>query len=313
VIDFRYHLISIVAVLLALSIGIVMGSGVLGGPLLNDLQDRADRIRRINGELRAESESRLTRINELEAFMEEAEPYLVNGTLVGEEIVLFELPGVSSSVTEELRSSVGLADGNVVTQIEMTDKLELSDEIERDELALAISSISSSHDELRVEMARQLGARTAAAADQRDPGGPGPVTADERLEDLLEGLQDAGFLSIERTEGEDTVPGGAIFVIVGGMEDPFFEMGPMATALALELVDGGAVLAGETSDSRAEILVSMIDEGDAEQAIATSDGVDTTIGRIAAVLGLDLASEGEVGHYGIGPTASETIPDFPGG
>ena len=88
---------------MALSIGIVMGSGVLGGPLLDDLEKRADRIRDLNSELRAESADRLDRINQLEDFLEESEPYLLNGTLVGEEVVLFELPGVSTSVTEELQ------------------------------------------------------------------------------------------------------------------------------------------------------------------------------------------------------------------
>jgi hypothetical protein len=305
-IDFRYHLISIVAVLLALSIGIVMGSGVLGGPILDDLQDRADRIREINSELRAESELRLTRINELEDSLEEIEPYVLNGALVGEDVVLFELPGVSASIIEELRSSVGLADGSIVTHIEFTDKLELGDDIERDELALALASVSSRREDLRVELATHLGARSAAAADRSS------AAAEGRLDDLLAQLEDSEFLSVERTEDEETVPGGGLFMVVGGTEDPTVELGPMATELALRLVEGGAVMAGETSGSEAQMLISVIDDSDAERSIATSDGVDTTIGRVAAVLGLGLAAEGEVGHYGLGPTASETVPPFPG-
>jgi hypothetical protein len=312
VIDFRYHLISIVAVLLALSIGIVMGSGVLGGPLLDDLKDRADRIREINSDLRAESEARLSRINELEDFLEDSEPYVVNGALVGEEIVLFELPGVSGSVTEELRSSVGLADGNVVTQIELSDKLEMGDDIERDELALALASASSSRDELRVELASLLGSRAEAAADQRDPGGPNAAAAEERLDELLNELEDSDFLTVDRTEGEETVPGGAFFAVVGGTEDPAFEMAPMATELSLELADAGPVMVGETSLSEAQILVEVL-ESVSDEPIGTTGGIDTIIGRVAAVLGMDLASEGQVGNYGLGPTATEVIPPFPGG
>ena len=312
VIDFRYHLISIVAVLLALSIGIVMGSGVLGGPLLDDLKDRADRIRELNEDLRAESGSRLTRIKELEDFLEDSEPYLVNGALVGEEIVLFEFPGVSASVTEELRSSVGLADGSVVTQIEFTDKLEMEDDIERDELALALASASASREDLRVELASLVGLRSASATDQRDPGGPNSSTAEERLDELLNELEDSEFVSVDRTEGEETVPGGSLFMVVGGTEDPAFEMAPMATELSLELAEGGPVMVGETSDSEAEILIEVVDAS-VEAQIATTGGVDTIIGRVAAVLGMDLASEGQVGHYGLGPTATEVIPPFPGG
>ncbi|MEE2045447.1 copper transporter, partial [Nocardiopsis tropica] len=37
-IDFRYHLVSIVAVFLALTVGLVLGTTMLQDPLLNTLQ-----------------------------------------------------------------------------------------------------------------------------------------------------------------------------------------------------------------------------------------------------------------------------------
>ena len=110
-------------------------------------------------------------------------------------------------------------------------------------------------------MASLLGTRAAAAADQRDTGGPNADVADERLDELLNGLEDAEFLTVERTEGEETIPGGSLFVVVGGTEEPPYEMGPMASELARDLAEGGPVLAAETSDSQAEILVSIIDDG----------------------------------------------------
>jgi hypothetical protein len=311
VIDFRYHLISIVAVLLALSIGIVLGTGVLGGPLLDDLESRADRIRQLNEDLRTESAARATRISELEDFLDDAEPYLLNGTLVGEDVVLFELPGVSGSVTEGIRSSVGLADGNVATHIEFTDKVEMSDDIERDEMALAISSASASREQLRIEMASLVGTRSAAAADQRDPGGPGGRAAEDRLDELLASLEEAEFVAVDRTEGQETIPNGALFVVIGGVEDPVYEMGPMSSELAGDLSGGGPVVVGETFTSEAEILVSVIENGD-EAPISTAGGIDSTIGRVAGVLAMDLAAEGEFGNYGLGPTATDTIPPFPG-
>ncbi|MGH2754052.1 MAG: copper transporter [Actinomycetota bacterium] len=307
-IDFRYHLISIVAVLLALSIGIVMGSGVLGGPLLDDIQRRAARIREENGNLLQELTERSDHIEQLEEFITDSEPYLVDGSLVGEDVVLFELPDVTNAVVEELRSSVGLADGALVTHIEFTDKVEMTDDIERDELALALASVSASREDLRIEMASSLGARAATAAESRDPGGPASNAASSRLNSLVSGLEEADFLSVDRTEDVPTVPEDALFIVVGGSEDPGFEMNEMATELAVELVQGGTVLVGETSGSAAELIASIIDDGTAEESIATSDGIDTSIGRVAAVLGLDLAAEGEIGHYGLGPTAEEMIP-----
>ena len=81
-------------------------------------------------------------------------------------------------------------------------------------------------------------------------------------------------------------PGQSLFVVVGGTEEPPYEMGPMASELARDLAEGGPVLAAETSDSQAEILVSIIDDG-GDAPITTAEGVDTIIGRVAAVLALD--------------------------
>ncbi len=59
-INFRFHLVSIVAVFLALAVGVVMGYGVLGQPTVDTLQNRIDTVeanaesrRKDNDELRA--------------------------------------------------------------------------------------------------------------------------------------------------------------------------------------------------------------------------------------------------------------------
>ena len=41
-IDFRYHIVSIVAIFLALTIGIVVGTTALNGPVLDDLRGRVN-------------------------------------------------------------------------------------------------------------------------------------------------------------------------------------------------------------------------------------------------------------------------------
>ena len=61
-INFRFHLISLIAVFLALAVGVVMGYGVLGQPTVDTLQDRvndvearANSIKRDNAALRDEN------------------------------------------------------------------------------------------------------------------------------------------------------------------------------------------------------------------------------------------------------------------
>jgi Ca2+/Na+ antiporter len=45
VIDFRYHLVSIVAVFLALAVGVVLGSAALNGPVVAGLRKSVSTLR----------------------------------------------------------------------------------------------------------------------------------------------------------------------------------------------------------------------------------------------------------------------------
>src|SRR5699024_12868362 len=54
VIDFRYHLVSIIAVFLALTVGLVLGTTMLQDPLLNTLKSETADLRGTSEDLRAE-------------------------------------------------------------------------------------------------------------------------------------------------------------------------------------------------------------------------------------------------------------------
>ena len=51
-IDFRYHLVSLIAVFLALAVGVVLGAGPLDDPIGQTVESRADALSTSNNELR---------------------------------------------------------------------------------------------------------------------------------------------------------------------------------------------------------------------------------------------------------------------
>ena len=51
-INFRYHVVSLTAVFLALAVGLVLGSTVLNGPMLDALENRVNNLGRDNRQLR---------------------------------------------------------------------------------------------------------------------------------------------------------------------------------------------------------------------------------------------------------------------
>ncbi|MCF2531916.1 copper transporter [Yinghuangia soli] len=98
-IDFRYHVVSIIAVFLALSVGLVLGSSFLGDiasknldKQIKDLGKTADGLRR---DLTAAREER----DDLSRFIDAAKPDLVQDKLKGRSVVLVTLPDADSDVT----------------------------------------------------------------------------------------------------------------------------------------------------------------------------------------------------------------------
>ena len=68
-INFRFHLVSLVAVFLALAVGVVMGYGILGQPTVSGLQNRIDTVEANAEAKRAENEqlaARVTPVDDLE-------------------------------------------------------------------------------------------------------------------------------------------------------------------------------------------------------------------------------------------------------
>ena len=55
-INFRFHLVSLIAVFLALAVGIVMGYGVLGQPTVDTLQRRIDNVEANANRIRREND-----------------------------------------------------------------------------------------------------------------------------------------------------------------------------------------------------------------------------------------------------------------
>lgn len=313
-IDFRFHLISIVGVFLALGIGILMGSLALGDNLVNQLKRDVQAVRETNDDLQEQVTELDGRLDGFGDFAAEVQAPLTDGTLQGEKVVLFVFEETEDELVDGVRDALEEADAEVASAIVLRQKLVLNGEAERDQLALVLRSSSDDVAELRGEAATQLAARAAAAA---APEGfteePGPEVEDPRLQSLLDELSDAGFVSVDASEDDPPVPEGAMFLVLGGHPDsPAYEPGRVAVTLGQGLGErDAAVMVVETSDSAWGIVPAVRGDGLSRDIVATVDQGETVPGQIAMVLGLDLAEEGTVEHYGVGPGAARVIPEIP--
>lgn len=305
-IDFRYHLISLIAVFLALGLGILMGSVVLSEKYVQRLERRVEDLAESLDASREEVSVLEERVDGLQEFARESEPLLVDDVLAGEEVVAFVLDGTDPAVVDGISDGIEAAGGTLVSTISTTDRFELQDQPERDQLALILGSAAASGAELREEAATQLGDRAAAAAAAGvSERAAGPA---RRLTALLEDLQAEEFVGVSTRE-EVAVPSGASFVLIGGStSEPPVGSVNLGVDLATALTGRGRAVLVAAPDGSEWELVSRMREDPAGVSVATVDHADTVPGRIAAVLGLQMAIDGVYDHYGTDSGATSILP-----
>jgi len=312
VIDFRYHIISIVAVLLALSLGIVTGSAFLGGPLLEQLENRVDSLERTNIDL-------LNRVRETEreaAHQESAlsafESTLTNDALSGRRIVLWRIGETEADTIDAVESALEGADGAIVSTIVATAAFNLDDLAAREELTTTLDLPDVTAADLRVDIAELLGARAGAVAAQGEvEGAIGGEGSQALLEEVVGPLRDTGYLEVEvRDEELPTVPAAsALVIIAGSTNEPPFDVAPFVTQLASSFgARGNPVVVVEGQGSAWGVVEGVRGDGDAHERVSTVDDVDSAVGRISLALALERADERPAGHYGAGQDAEAPVP-----
>lgn len=302
-VDFRYHIVSIVAVFLALGIGLLMGSGVVGEPLLDNIRTRARDLQDFNDRLKEDVVGLEHELSVSRGFAETVEPVLVEDRLAGEDVVIVDIAAGDVPLDTLMETLEDRAGATVASIITLSDDFALGAEEDVAELA-GITGSTGEREELRVEAARQVGARIGALTEAR--------RASQDRGDLLAALEDAGFLDVAEEEEAAPVPPGASLVIAAsGATDATYRVDQVVTALGEAAATSGVgrVVVVETTDSAWGIAGSVRGDGDLSNVLATVDNVDKLSGRIALVMTLDRLRTGEPGHFGEKSGAASVIPE----
>ncbi|RCV54221.1 copper transporter [Marinitenerispora sediminis] len=331
-IDFRYHLVSIVAIFLALTVGIVLGTTMLQDPLLNTLQSETSQLREQSEDLRAEKDV-ADQINAgddqlVGAFAGE----MLADQLTGARIVVVEAPGVDDELRAGLTSRIEQAGGTVPGRLSLTDKFldpEQSAFVNEltDQLAEGVElPRGNAYERAGAELAQVLIAPEEDAEDEEPRDAPADgEDAEEREpaldpEAVLGGFAEGGLL----TQHGDVAQRADLVLVLApaepfaaaageqaqGMEDDTAAPGNaavLALTRAFDAAAGGAVLAGGTSSIEAGGLLA---QARAEEAgFTTVDTAGSTSGDVVTVLALAITLQGRSGHYGIGEGVDNYLPD----
>jgi len=303
-INLRYHIVSLVAVFLALALGVVMGSTVFKDSLtaaqrgLNKLVvDQAEQLRQQKNQLDAEN-------HDLKDFGDAVLPSLLNDKLRGRHVVLLDTDQVDSSTWQSVRDTLQqLAGATVDARITFSsNRLTLQDSGDRSTLAGLLGGDSADPDGLRTTLLDQLTNRliTSDRLPTDDTG---------RARDKLTSLADAKFASLDLASqfkgGKAAFPEpGSLFVIIGPTNgNPALAPGAFLVPLAGKLSDKtsqpvAGVEAWVGTSSWVEILRA---DKAVNQRVTSIDDVDQVFGEYAFVEALAAQLQNPPqppGHYG---------------
>lgn len=118
-IDFRYHVVSIIAVFLALSVGLVLGSSFLADFAKEDLNSKIDGIARERDTANKENDALEAEIGRLESFTGTSKPELVADKLKGRSVVLVNLPDADTDITDQTVRTLGESGATVTGTVSL--------------------------------------------------------------------------------------------------------------------------------------------------------------------------------------------------
>ena len=324
-IDFRYHLVSLVAVFIALAVGIVLGAGPLREGISDTIDEEVAQLRTERTELRTELDVRSRQAAAKDEAVALLSPRGVAGTLNGTRVGLVVLPGADRNHVALLEDRLNEAGGAVVLEADVDGSFDAAEldagVVERLATTLEVPEARGLDDG---SIGALLGA-TLAGAD-REGDVVAWLAAAERLED--EGLLDLRWQQPD-AQVTDRRPPDALMVVGGGLPvadgddvDPDAET---RLRTRLDLVRALAALeqplvvaaAGTETDALAEgggedgLVGAVRDDGALRDDVSTVDDLESHSGRAAAVLAVAWELQEEAGHYGLGEGAEAPVPAPP--
>lgn len=120
-VDFRYHLVSLVSVFLALAVGIILGAGPLQGSLGNELSGQLDSLRASRDDMRTQLDTANTQLDAANTAVLAAGEQLTAGTLKGQRIGFAVTPDASDEDIQKVQQEITKAGGSVSGVVSLTE------------------------------------------------------------------------------------------------------------------------------------------------------------------------------------------------
>ena len=309
-IDFRYHIVSLISVFLALALGIVVGTTQLNGAVLSDLRHQVKGLKNDKHNLQQDTRSLQGQLSASNAFAKSVAPAVVGGRLAGDNVLVIATPGADggtvSGVTKEIQTAGATITAQVSLTGDYTDPRRAADLKQYITSALPPGFRLPTTDDAGVLAGSLLADVLAGKSGQQQP------TKSERQQVL------AGFSTLNVMRLQDTDVKTADYAILvtsgaGSGDNPQAQARTLAAlASALQERSQAVLIAGNGDSAGPDGLLGAIRSDDVLAGkISTVDNADSVAGQVISVLGLAQLGAGKSsGQYGTADNAGSPLPSL---
>lgn len=312
-VDFRYHLVSLISVFIALALGVVLGAGPLQAPIASGLTSQVEQLRQAQTKTTEEIEISRADVAKRNEWIQSVTEQILPGTLEGRTVAIVTFEDTRGEDIEAIRDYVETAGGEINQRITIEPGWY---ESELSQFRTSLSGPIAGH------LTNQQSEDTSPEAILSHALLEVITTASDNSSLLREMLSDSDNPLV--TYSQDAIISEAVMIV--GAPAPVIEnpVAPEATdeatpqkatvdeamltqlASVMALAPASAVVVGESSVE--DGLVSLLRADDAQ--VTTVDSVGTAMANASAVLALPTAKP-ERRAFGYAGTADSPLPPLP--
>jgi hypothetical protein len=309
VIDFRYHIVSLISVFLALAVGIALGAGPLEQTIGDTLTGQVEALRQDRDALRTELDDARATAGRQSDFLEGTAPRLLAGTLSDRRVAVVSLGAVDEDSRVAVEDQLAAAGATVSARVQVTDLwTDPSLRSFRQALAANLVTYLDPAPETGAGTETELAEALAQGLTGADPAAPDQLSEPAGL--ILE-LLSSGESELITIAEPVAAPADAVVVLAA--DQPQAQDGEevdadaaadvvaahVAVVTAAQARSEGAVLAGGTAVP-GDAITTVLADSDLAARLSTVTGFAGVTGQLSVPLALNARIGGKVGHYGFG-------------
>lgn len=299
-ISFRYHLVSVIGIFLAIALGLVIGTSALNGAVVADLRRQVTDLKKANNDGANAVRSLQVQAGQADLLARNFAGKIAGGALANVPVVILGAPGSPRGLEDAASAQVVAAGGKVVGRVQLTK-------------AFSDPSRASDIRSLATSGAHPIGLQLPKSDDAGTLAGAllGYVLLNHgQPTDLTQVLAALSTLNMAKPEGADIRAGRVVLVLSPGgiaKDDP---AGAMLLSMTRSIgASGPTVVIGDAaSASRTGLIALVRADAVARRFVSTVDDGDRALGQLTLSLTAAEALAGRKGNFGTSAGADALMP-----